>query len=159
MIPNFEPLEILPVLANLLQTGDRLLFSANLVPGDDLDESVHRILPQYDNPETRAWLMTLLEEGGAAANSGELKFSVEPGRQSDELQRIVARFHFAEDTKLQINESEVSYSKGADLQLFFSYRYTVRQIRDLLARFGMTSVDSWITDNGEEGVFLCESNS
>jgi L-histidine N-alpha-methyltransferase len=155
MIPNFEPLEILPVLANLLRPGDRLLFSANLAPGNDLDESVNQILPQYDNPETREWLLTLLEENGVAANSGELKFSVEPGSELDELRRIVARFHFAKDTTLNTGGTAFRYPAGTELRLFFSYRYSVQQIEALLNRFRTRPLNSWITDDGEEGVFLC----
>lgn len=160
MIPNFEPLEILPVLAKLLRVGDRLLFSANLAPGDgDLDQSVNRILPQYDNTETRAWLMTLLEGSGVGESSGGLKVGVEPGQQLKELRRIVARFHFFRDTKLRINEHEFKYSKGTNLPLFFSYRYSVLQIQELLARFHLRPMASWITDNREEGVFLCTLKS
>ncbi len=159
MIPNFEPLGILPVLANLLRPGDRMLFSVNLAPGNDLDESVNRILPQYDNPETRAWLMTLLEENGVAANSGELKFSVEPGPELDELRRIVARFHFVGDTTLKIGGTAFRYPANTDLRMFFSYRYSVQQIERLLVRFRMQPLKSWITNNGEEGVFLCSAET
>lgn len=155
MIPNFEPDEILPRLSALLRPGDQLLFSANLAPGNDLHAAVNSILPQYDNAETRAWLMTLLEEAGEKEGSGELKFRVESGSQAEELRRIVARFHFCADTTLRINEYEFSYPKGSELRLFYSYRYSVQQIRELLERFGIRSVDSWITDNGEEGVFMC----
>ncbi|MEY4918336.1 MAG: hypothetical protein RL616_2249, partial [Verrucomicrobiota bacterium] len=50
MIPNFEPRQILPKLAELLRPNDSLLFSANLAPGDDYAAGMKKILPQYDNP-------------------------------------------------------------------------------------------------------------
>ena len=159
MIPNFEPQEVFPVLSGLLRPGDRLLFSANLVAGDDFNAAVERILPQYDNPETRTWLMTLLEEVGTADGAGELRFGVEPGSYSAELRRVVARFRFTKDSRLRILDQTFRYSKGADLRLFFSYRYSGEQIQKLFTRFEIRSLDSWITDHGEEGVFLCAADA
>src|SRR5271168_1229331 len=49
MIPNFEPGEILPKLAGLIQKKDCLLFSANLAPGENYERGMETILPQYDN--------------------------------------------------------------------------------------------------------------
>src|SRR5262245_60795398 len=63
MIPNFEPQIILPKLASLLRGNDTLLFSANLAPGADY-AGLKKILPQYDNPLTRDWLMTFLLDLG-----------------------------------------------------------------------------------------------
>ena len=64
MIPNLEPDVVLPRLAELLLEGDQLLLSANLAPGDDYRSGVETVLPQYDNAETRDWLMSFLVELG-----------------------------------------------------------------------------------------------
>ena len=64
MIPNFEPQEILPKLASLIRPKDFLLFSANLAPGKNYAAGMKKILPQYDNPPTRDWLMTFLLDLG-----------------------------------------------------------------------------------------------
>jgi L-histidine Nalpha-methyltransferase len=65
MIPNFEPDSILPKLAELLRAEDLLLLSANLAPGPDYLAGVQRVMPGYDNPETRAWLLAFLYDLGA----------------------------------------------------------------------------------------------
>ena len=77
MIPNFEPQIILPKLAALVRPKDFLLFSANLAPGSDYVAGVKRILPQYDNPLTRDWLLTLLDDLGVGRSDGELCFKIE----------------------------------------------------------------------------------
>ena len=64
MIPNFELELILPKLASLVRDGDLLPFSANLAPGLDYAAGMKRILPQYDNPLTRDWLLTFLLDLG-----------------------------------------------------------------------------------------------
>ena len=74
MIPNFEPQNILPKLAALVRPEDFLLFSANLAPGENYAAGVKKVLPQYDNPPTRDWLLTFLLDLGVARGDGELQF-------------------------------------------------------------------------------------
>jgi uncharacterized SAM-dependent methyltransferase len=77
MIPNFEPSAILPRLAELIRPVDTLVFSANLAPGSDYARGMEKILPQYDNPPTRDWLMAFLLDLGVERTDGELRFSIE----------------------------------------------------------------------------------
>jgi uncharacterized SAM-dependent methyltransferase len=80
MIPNFEPQIILPKLASLVRPKDFLLFSANLAPGNNYAAGVKKVLPQYDNPLTRDWLMTFLDDLGVEYNDGKLHFIIETCR-------------------------------------------------------------------------------
>ena len=153
MIPNFEPQAILPKLASLVRPKDYLLFSANLAPGKNYTEGVKKILPQYDNPATRDWLITFLLDLGVERGDGVLRFTIEPGGLG--LLRIVARFHFTRPRQLQIEDRKIMFAAGTSIRLFFSYRYTPALVRTRLARNGLEILDQWITQSGEEGVFLC----
>jgi L-histidine Nalpha-methyltransferase len=153
MIPNFEPQVILPRLANVIQRDDWLLFSANLAPGSDYATGMKRILPQYDNELTRDWLMAFLLDLGIAAGDGALRFSIEGGRLG--LKRVVARFHFCRRCRIAVEVKQFEFRAGEFIQLFYSYRYTPERVRDLLGRHGVNVLDQWITQPGEEGVFLC----
>jgi L-histidine Nalpha-methyltransferase len=153
MIPNFEPLEILPKLAALIRPKDFLLFSANLAPGGNYTAGVEKILPQYDNPPTRAWLMTFLLELGVGKNDGRLKFTIEAGGFG--LKRITARFHFTRACQIEIEPERFEFHRGESIRLFFSYRYLPGRVGKTLARHGLEVVDQWITPSEEEGVFLC----
>jgi hypothetical protein len=84
MIPNFEPQIILPKLAALVRPKDFLLFSANLAPGQNYAAGVKKVLPQYDNPLTRDWLMTFLLDLGVERNDGKLHFKIETCRSRRE---------------------------------------------------------------------------
>jgi uncharacterized SAM-dependent methyltransferase len=154
MIPNFEPQIILPKLAALVRPKDFLLFSANLAPGADYAADLKKILPQYDNPLTRDWLMTFLLDLGVGRNDGKLIFEIKNGPAGSGLKRIVARFHFKRACRIEIELEKFGFRSGDAIQLFFSYRYTPERVRKVLARFGLEVCDQWITSSEEEGVFL-----
>mgnify|MGYP001186333018 CR=1 FL=1 len=153
MIPNFEPQMILPKLASLIRREDWLLFSANLAPGFDYDAGMKRILPQYDNALTRDWLMTFLHDLGVDEGDGRLLFSVEKGALG--LRRVVARFHFHRRRNADVDAQRFRFDAGDSIRLFFSYRYTAEQVKNVLARHGIGVMEQWITTSDEEGVFLC----
>ncbi len=152
MIPNFEPELILPKLASLVGNDDWLLFSANLAPGKDYQNGVEKILPQYDNPLTRDWLLAFLFDLGVEHDDGELRFTIE---EVNCLKRVVARFHFTQSRSLAIENERFELSAGDSIRLFFSYRYTPELVRTHLLEHGLQVLDQWITQSQEEGVFLC----
>jgi uncharacterized SAM-dependent methyltransferase len=152
MIPNFEPQDILPKLASLIRQKDFLLFSANLAPGPDYVAGLKRILPQYDNPLTRDWLMTFLLDLGVERRDGDLKFTIEDGRLG--LKRVVARFHFRRACRIEIEDKAFLLKAGDSIQLFFSCRYTPGLVRKILARYKLEVCNQWIMKSEEEGVFL-----
>jgi len=153
MIPNFEPQEILPKLATLVRPKDWLLFSANLAPGENYAAGVKKVLPQYDNPPTRNWLLTCLFDLGIKRGDGRLQFKIENGGGG--LKRIVARFVFSRAASIAIESERFDFRRGESLRLFFSYRYTPALVRKLLGKHGLEVCGEWITQSGEEGVFLC----
>jgi len=153
MIPNFEPQIILPKLAALVRPKDLLLFSANLAPGGDYAAGVKKILPQYDNPLTRDWLLAFLADLGVSLTAGRLQFAVEAG--SAGLKRVVADFHFSRTQRIEVDGERFDFRAGETLRLFFSYRYTPDRVREILARYGLEVREQWIARSEEEGVFLC----
>ena len=157
MIPNFEPARILPKLASLVRPRDFLLFSANLAPGKDYAAGMKEILPQYDNPLTRDWLMTFLLDLGFARHDGELGFAVENGQFG--LKRVVARFHFCRARRIEIESETFNFEGGDAIRLFFSCRYTPTLVRMILHRHGLKVREQWIAKSREEGVFLVQRSS
>jgi L-histidine N-alpha-methyltransferase len=152
MIPNFEPNLILPKLAELLRAEDLLLLSANLAPGPDYRTGVQRVLPGYDNPETRAWLLAFLYDLGAEPGDGVVDFSIE---EKSGLLRIAADFHFSRERILTVHDERFVFDPGDAVRLFFSYRHTPDGVRQLLQAHRLQIVEQWITASEEEGIFLC----
>lgn len=154
MIPNFEPGEILPRLAALLRPGDTLLFSANLAPGPGYAAGAQRVLPQYDNPLTREWLLTFLRELGVERSDGELNFGLEATPAG--LRRIVADFCWRRPATIAVDGERFDFGPGETIRLFFSYRYTLGRVQTALAELGLTITGQWLTRSEEEGVFLAQ---
>jgi L-histidine Nalpha-methyltransferase len=153
MIPNFEPDAILPKLATLVRRQDTLLFSANLAPGPNYAAGVKKILLQYDNALMREWLVTFLRDLGVGQNDGVVRFTAENGRLG--LKRVMARFHFRHARQIEVAGKSFDFNSGTVVQLFFSYRYTPERVHTRLAAHGLKVQQQWITQSGEEGVFLC----
>jgi uncharacterized SAM-dependent methyltransferase len=160
MIPNFEPGDILPKLAQLVRKQDCLLFSANLAPGPNYQGGMELILPQYDNALTRDWLMTFLLDLGIEMSDGRLTIDIEDGAMklnlNLNLKRVVADFHFSRTRQIVVHGEKFKFRRGETIRLFFSYRYTPERVEWLLARHGLKVQEQWLAESGEEGVFLCE---
>ena len=114
-----KPAIILPRLAGLLREDDQLLFSANLAPGGDYRTGVEAVMPQYDNAETRAWLLSFLLGIGVPETAGELVFEIE---EVGGLLRIVADFKFGQPQSVTVAGEAVAFRAGQSLRLFYSYR-------------------------------------
>jgi L-histidine Nalpha-methyltransferase len=153
MIPNFEPQIILPKLASLIRPKVFLLFSANLAPGKNYAAGMEKILPQYDNPPTRDWLMTFPLDLGVERSEGELRFEIEDVKAIG-LKRVAADFHFKRARRVEVDGETFNFKKGETLRLFFSYRYTPERVHKILARHKLEVCGQWITKSEEEGVFL-----
>ncbi len=154
MIPNFEPEVILPKLASLVRTNDLLLFSANLAPGPDYAAGMQHILPQYDNPLTRDWLLTFLLDLGVERSDGELRFGIENCSAGSGLKRVVANFEFRRARELTLDDERFTFRAGERIRLFFSYRYTPASVRERLGAHGLVVLNEWVAQSEEEGVFL-----
>ena len=111
------------------------------------------VLPQYDNTETRDWLLSFLVGLGVPATEGRLRFGIE---EIDELLRIVADFEFSESLGLSIGGESFEFAAGRALRLFFSYRHTEQTLAKCLAKHSFTIAASQIDSSAEEGVFRVE---
>ena len=155
MLPNLEPEQAMGLFHGVLGPADLLLLSANLATEQDVCNGLHRIRAQYDNLETRRWLMTFLLDLGFEASDGDLDFVLEVSPAVPDLRRIVARFTLNQPRRLEIEGEEFLFPSGERWRLFFSYRYTPEGLRCLLRESHLELVGEWVVQSGEEGVFLC----
>lgn len=154
IVPNFEPAPLLFRLRTWLRPGDHLLLSANLAPGTDYAAGVGAVLPQYDNPLTREWLLTLLLDLGFEADDGRLHFEIADDEQG--LKRITAHYELQRPRTIRVYGESLAFGAGERIRLFFSYRHTVATMSALLQQAGLEVAQTWVNDAGEEGVFLCQ---
>lgn len=134
LLPNFEPEIFLPFLRGWLRPQDQALLSANLAPVLDEAPEQYRtgmeiVRPQYDNPETRAWLTRILVDWGLESLAPSYTLTVEEHKG---LLRFVANV--------------------TGLRLFFSIRYTRERLRSTLNQ-NKFSIGSWlVSPSNEEAV-------
>jgi uncharacterized SAM-dependent methyltransferase len=71
------------------------------------------------------------------------------------LKRVTADFCLARSRRIKIENEAFDFRAGEAIRLFFSYRYTPDRVRKLLKQNKLAVIDEWVTNSGEEGVFLC----
>lgn len=139
LVPNLAPSTVIRLFRAVVRPGDVLLASAHLAPvgeGIDVATAMQRVLPQYDNPETQAWLTAALEELG-------LKDQVElPEMKIGGMEGVPA---FVATARWK--------SGGAPLQLFHSLRYTPSLFEETLRNAGFDMERLAITSCREEAIW------
>jgi L-histidine N-alpha-methyltransferase len=171
MLPNLPPPFLLETLAHWAAPGDLLVLSANLAPDEDYQKGCEAILGQYDNEQTRRWLMTFWDDFDVPRESLDLTFEVrdrfmrEPsnaaGPASDHatllnstIKAVVANVHVRTRVEIPIANRPVILEPGASIEVFYSNRFIPTQLSALLQRFRFEICDSWIMPSKEEGVWL-----
>lgn len=150
--PNLPPEELDPALRAFLRTGDLLLISANLIPNGDSD----RILPQYDNPETREWLSELPRQWGLAPHLDPLEIRIE--KEGPGLAKVVARSRWSETLRFPWAGTTFQAHRGNALLLFSSLRYTPEAFAARLRKSGLEPIGTAISPAGDEGLWLTKAS-
>ena len=138
VLPNLDPLPLLRRLARRMKRGDRLLFSANLAPGNSGFRGARRVLSQYDNLPTRSWLEAAVHRYRPSLPSGGIEFGVYSDPNQNSLARIEARWRAG-------NKAWIVFS---------SRRPTVRQVESWINRARLKKIARFLDPRGEEGVWL-----
>lgn len=154
MLPNLTPGTGLGRLAALVRRDDVLLLSANLAPGPDYETGVERTAPLYDNAPTREWVSAVLVDLGVARDDGELEFRIADCPEGSGLRRYEFAFVFRRRRVLEVAGRRHAFEAGERVGLFFSYRHTPERVRTLMGTHGLRAGPSWVSANGDEGVFL-----
>ena len=139
LAPNLAPSTVIRIFRAVLRPGDVLLASAHLAPvgeGIEVATAMQKVLPQYDNPETLAWLTAALEELG-------IKDQVElPEMQIGEMEGVPA---FVATVRWK--------SGGAPIQLFHSLRYTPSLFEETFRSAGLEMERLAVTSCCEEAIW------
>lgn len=157
LVPNLGPSAVARIFRSSLRPGDMLLVNAPLAPvksetGTDLPAAMQAVLPQYDNPETRAWLAAALACLG-------LENRVDPPEiKTGQVEKIPA---FLATARWKNREP---FEKGGrrilphpdPLRLFHSLRYTPTLFENALGREGFHARLLAITPCRQEAIWsLC----
>ncbi len=132
--------------ASLMDPGDLLLVSANLLP--DHPGAREAIMAQYDNPPTREWLATVLREIGVdEAGPIAFRWDEAPGGPAIVGEVVPARMCVAE-----VAGVTVGLPPGEPIRVLESFRHTADGLRAILAAMELEVLDVAVSPSGEEGV-------
>jgi L-histidine Nalpha-methyltransferase len=136
LVPNLTPKFVVQLLREILRPVDVILISVHLAPvRDDVDQAaaMEKVLPQYKNPETLAWLDAALEEWN-------LKEMVETPQMNigeiEGMPAFVATARWKSDEPFERSDQRFSPNADEPLQLFHSLRYTQPLFEQLLRSAG-----------------------
>jgi uncharacterized SAM-dependent methyltransferase len=154
LLPNFNTQILSGLLRDVLKSGDHLLLSANLAPGNDYTKSVERITAQYDNPVTRDWLVGALDEMGVKTREGRLAFGQREIHAG--LRQILARWQFEKQHSMEFSGHSFTFESGDELEVFCSIRYTMPKVKEWLKSEGLNLLEYRSSESREEAVFFCQ---
>jgi hypothetical protein len=155
---------VIQLLHEILRPGDVVLVNAHLAPLDEnidpeksanlqmdhLKPAMEKVLPQYDNPETHAWL-------NAAVDQWKLGEFVEEVRIGWGLmRRLPVIYGAAHWRSLDLYRRWCSKPSWADpsLRLFRSLRYTPELFENMLNDAGLSAKLLAITACREEAIWV-----
>ena len=155
MVPNFIPSAVIRLLHAVLRPGDVVLASAHLAPvrtenPGEVRAAMDSVLPQYDNPETLAWLTAALQVWDLESLVGP------PQVKIGELEGIPAFLAFASWKNAAPFERwghRFSPKIEEPLRLFFSLRYTPALFETVLRREGFSTELLSITSCRQEAIW------
>jgi hypothetical protein len=153
LVPNLAPSLVVRIFRAALRHGDMLLASAHLAPigdGVDLPTAMQLVLPQYDNPETLAWLTAALE-------AWRLEDLVETPKMEigavEGFPAFVALARWKSDAQFVKWGHAFSPKRNEPLRLFHSLRYTPALFENVLEEAGFDFQRLALTRCKEEAIW------
>lgn len=159
IVPNVSPELLAQRIVSWMRPGDWLVMSANLHVAGDGDHGLDAILPQYDNALTRRWLSTLLDDLGMEGGPSALELSAEGASTPNVPARIRAAIPVPRDRTLSIDGDAYRLTRGDDLTVFYSNRFTADRFESYLEHHGLETRMRDVLPSGEEGVWVCVRNA
>jgi uncharacterized SAM-dependent methyltransferase len=153
LLPNMETTDALECLRVLLKPNDRLLVGTNLSPQADYEKGIVEVLPQYDNEETREWLLTLVHELGIPSTAGKIRFEIREAPSQKNLKRIEAIYRFETRAQVTVDGKIFKFDKGDEISLFFSNRHTSAFMDEFLDQLHVAESSKWLNSSQDEVVF------
>ncbi len=155
MVPNLDADRFLAWLVKQMAPTDLALVSANLHP-EPYALAEPDILPQYDNPEARAWFLGALAELGISGP--DLRVFAEPRDRDGSAWRVRVLAELLTPSSVRLHDQVFALSAGEVLDLFFSNRFTAAGFERVIERAGLASMGRWLSPTGQEGVWLLRAS-
>jgi hypothetical protein len=160
LIPNLAPPLVIQLFRSILRANnDILLVSAHLAPVREnvsLNEAMQAVLPQYDNPETLAWLAAALDDLDLKNHLHAPEMHI---GQIEGIPAFIAQSRWISADRFEKWGHQFSPRPGQPLQLFHSLRYTPDVFENLLHAQHFKAQLLAITSCREEAIWAVHRGS
>lgn len=152
LTPNFDSGAFFELLRGLLRPGEPAYISVNASPEPHRpgSPSIDGIEAQYDNPETRAWMLGALAELGLEREQVELQFESVPTGPDGGTWQIRARAGLSAPRLLNVLGEAVQVRDG--FQVFFSNRVWADRLVPWVEGHGFSTLAQVVSASREEAV-------
>jgi SAM-dependent methyltransferase len=138
LVPNLAPSAVARIFRAVLRPGDVLLASAHLAPvhgegPEELAVAMKEVLPQYDNPETLAWISEGLKEWGLEGRVDSPKMTI---GELEGMPAFLAQSRWKSAELFEKWGHRFSPRMNETVRFFYSLRYTPKLFEDFLKREG-----------------------
>ena len=152
ILPGMEAYAAMAAALSLLRPGDLLAVSANLLP--EGDGALEAVTAQYDNPPTRRWLGSLLEDVGIDEASADVRVGALSDPGTGAAAAVGAWLEPVEEIELELEAGPVRLEPGSPVRLLRSARHTPEGLEAIVLAAGLELVALEVSPTGEEGVAL-----
>ena len=153
LVPNLAPSMVTKLFRAILKPGDVIIVNAHLAPvGEsvDLATAMAKVLPQYDNAETLAWLGAALEVMGLSGHIDAPKMKV---GEVEGMPALIATARWGSSAAFAELGHRFTPKAEEPLQLFHSLRYTQELFEQVLRDAGFTIERLAMTACREEAIW------
>jgi uncharacterized SAM-dependent methyltransferase len=154
---NYDPAFLLRLIGRNLAAADALLLDASLLPEQqqDVNAWVREVETVYHSPENVRFNTAPLVTRGLDPESCrfELKL-IRVTHPWGEIWRTQKRIHLLRPGRVHCGPATVTFAAGDVIEMGFTYKYRLSQLRDCLGRHGFRVADSRTDETGRNALLL-----
>ena len=154
---NYEPADLLPLVAANLGPADLFLFDGSLRPDEEQDPGRWQqdTEASYNSPENVRFNLAPLVARGADPESCRFELRlITVDTPWGPICRTHKHIHVTKPTAVHCDGAAVAFRAGDVIEMGFTYKYRFSQIAAVLEHYGFGVVESWRDEAGGNALFL-----
>lgn len=159
---NYDPALLLRLIGGNLEAADALLLDASILPEEEQDVNawVHEVETVYNSPENVRFNTAPLVTRGLDPESCrfELKL-IRVAHPWGTIWRTQKRIHVLRPGRVRCGPAPVAFAAGDVIEMGFTYKYRLSQLRDCLERHGFRVRDSRTDQTGRNAILLADKRT
>jgi uncharacterized SAM-dependent methyltransferase len=159
---NYDPSTLLPLFHRNLDAADLLLFDGSMLPDEpeDIRQWVQEVESIYNSPQNVRFNVAPLVTRGVDPEGCrfELKL-ITVNSPAGPIYRTRKRIHVTKPAVVQCGTEAVSLAAGDTIEMGFTYKYRLDQLRQCLNENGFEIVECWPDQAGGNAILLVQKRN